>query len=448
MFFKRRLFSYLIFIGCLLSIFFGNRLFAILLLVIISLLNKELIWPIMLIMPVIEGIKLYSEGITISKLYFAFLIILLLCNVFLKKHSFLISDEIMLLIMLVCIIFITHTIFNSNKGELLDVDLVILNENLSFITLMFFSMLLATFIINNKETWAQIHLSIIKYIPIGIIICCFYIIYNPANVFNYYGITRYSLQNVDPNELSALLVTLGLIALYNYLYSGSFVNILINLSSLLLILYVILTVTLSKTGLIIFIIMNIVSLIYFLNKLDDKQIKKILFAKGIVIVISIVSIVSFTNINPIKGRFAYYGNYINKLDAITTGRLESWVEGFNIIIKNPLYGTGPSDYFEKSKYEDLINKTTVSHNMFISLAIQYGVFSLIIFIILCIKTIRAGLLQSSRIANILSLMFICLIINGFSLSWFKREIIWIILGIILGLVSLSRKKYQPKYISE
>ncbi|MEM2174860.1 MAG: O-antigen ligase family protein [Candidatus Micrarchaeia archaeon] len=307
----------------------------------------------------------------------------------------------------------------------------LLNENISFIGTLVFSLLMISYLRTLKrENYQQYLQQSLDILPLGIFIAIIFTYYIRSEPKYWYGILRQSFVGADPNEFSCILASLNAFILYGIYFSNNKIRIALNIMVLFLSLFLITNITASKAGIIVFIFMIIVFHSYLFKYIrPHKLTKKILML--IIILIIILNRISF---EPIISRFLGYQKipYIQPIDYVTSGRYFTWIGGLKAFIKNPLIGYGGSDTSERVAIADILGKPVVAHNLYLSALLQYGIISFLIFITMIFEILKKS--KNCLGFNPLVFPFVIslntLLFAGLTLNWFKREILWFFISVV------------------
>jgi O-antigen ligase len=218
---------------------------------------------------------------------------------------------------------------------------------------------------------------------------------------------------------------------------------IINITGIILNLYIISFITISKSGFIIY-LLSFVIYFFFSYKLNDKKnINKFIYTIVILLIFFILIQFNIINLNYLKMR--YFGYDINRFNDpllyITSGRSNTWLSGIIGFLKRPIMGVGSSDLIEMDFLMRINATYSVSHNLYISLLVQYGIIGFFIFSAIIYETFKDINLYIKYNLFLLVpvIILILLLLSGLSLSWVKREIVWIFIGIVNGMKFKTKK---------
>lgn len=151
---------------------------------------------------------------------------------------------------------------------------------------------------------------------------------------------------------------------------------------------------------------------------------------------------------------------LTKLYPLATGRGYTWVNTLPILIDNPLIGTGPgtfSRYFQQYDYVGLMNthgsaKFVIDkpHNMYLQIASQTGILSLmallILFAIIILKSIKFYIKDKRKNDTGLSILIGCI---GFLIVGLVNDsivtvnpVFWVLLGVNVSIINSSNYKIE------
>lgn len=284
-----------------------------------------------------------------------------------------------------------------------------------------------------------------KVIPLSLIIVAIYFVTIGNTSSNWWNVvTRLTFQGADPNEFSAIFLTLGVFSIYSVFLSKSIVWTVIGALSSTMIAYSVF-LTLSRGG-ILTLLFCIVLVLVFFSKGNVRRSLTILLIG--IILLSILLMVGFLDINPIYERF--FGKHVRgDISSLTAGRTD-WIESaLNSITKRPILGFGGSMYASRWVNYQNTGLSTVMHNIYIEILIQYGIIGLAVFLAILIRVFKdmLGVFRERFFKNqedsILLIPYISLslmLFAGLALSWEWRELLWYLIALCLAIGYLAMNK--------
>jgi len=409
----------------------------------------SLIFIIIILLPLIKTILIFKEGVTIAKLFYGFVMLIVSFKYLTRKIPLPIYKINIYIFLFFCWALFRFLItyveyFNPEKSLAIE-KAYFLNENLSFLMIILLSALIIFYVdLLNSNELENVCKNILKLLPIGILIVMIYTIYFNHRVSDWFGINRASIIRSDPNELSCIMSSLSSIYIFNILVRGKNIKIsIINIAGIILNLYIISFITISKSGFIIY-LLSFVIYFFFSYKLNDKKnINKFIYTIVILLIFFILIQFNIINLNYLKMR--YFGYDINRFNDpllyITSGRSNTWLSGIIGFLKRPIMGVGSSDLIEMDFLMRINATYSVSHNLYISLLVQYGIIGFFIFSAIIYETFKDINLYIKYNLFLLVpvIILILLLLSGLSLSWVKREIVWIFIGIVNGMKFKTKK---------
>jgi len=413
----------------------------------------SLIFIIIIILPLIKTIFILKEGVTIAKFFYGFVMVIVSFKYLTRKISLPIYKINIYIFLFFCWalfrFLITYAEYFNPQNSLSIEKSYFFNENFSFLMIVLLSTFLIFYIdLFNSNQLEDVFKIILKVLPIGILIIMIYALFFNLSTADWFGLKRASIKGSDPNELSCIMSSLSSVFIFNILIKKKNIkSLLINLIGIFLNLYIISILTISKSGFIISILPFVIYLLYLYHLGDKKYLNK--SYSMIIILLSIFILIQFKIINLDYLKIRYFGNDINRFNDpfwyITSGRSNTWLSGILGFLRRPILGVGSSDLIEMDFLMKINNNYSVSHNLYISLLVQYGIIGFFIFSAIIYETFKDINLYIKYNLYLLApvMILILLLVSGLSLSWVKREIIWIFIGIVNGL-KLGMKKNNIK----
>jgi O-antigen ligase len=425
---------YLYFIIALLASIYLNPYISIVIIVSLVLLNKNLIYPILIILPLIEVLAVFFEGFTITKAIGFIYLILFLVELIRGPKKILLNKYTFIFIMWVIVVslglFNAIVVNNYYTGAL--------NDGISRYSLIIFAMFL--YFDFAQKNWADIQNILYKAaicISLSLLIISVYISFNPMH-YIHYGLLRTGLTGADYNEFSSMIAALLIFPIYLFHRGNGLIKTL-SIIALTISIYILLS-TLSRGGIYTLAFTVLISLIFIFKVYNFKR--NVFIALLFILIILPVIYIGFIELD-LEERFFSYEQ--------RTTRWEFQSHGIESTINNNFFlGYGGVKHASRSVNLYNIGNYTVMHSIFIGLFVEYGLVGFMAFMIIII-TIASNYLKHIRFEQIVySLPFLSLyslLFAGIALEWAFRELIWIFVGINFGLIS-SFKQHFIKNIKD
>ena len=136
----------------------------------------------------------------------------------------------------------------------------------------------------------------------------------------------------------------------------------------------------------------------------------------------------------------------HSLSSFSTSRTDYWKSGVISTFNNKLlFGYGGTLMAERQLNMINLNRGAVMHSIYIGIFVQYGLLGLILFLKIIYPIIYLNFFKKSYYKNIGFLIIIpinltILLFGGLSLEWAFRELLWVSIGINLGMIySISKR---------
>jgi len=427
----------------ILSLFFLDIHLAAFLTIIFAWFIPEILYPLLIIMPAIKNVVIFSQGFTMMKLLGLLYLVLLIY----RKHSQEIIEMvnswhfklIFLYVLLIMLNIINFRLFSWEKVSMLfSLNLAsIFKDNMFNIVKILFSLFLfidfASMKIDDLKKLLNNMSTVISIIVLPIFIYTITLGFQSQISWH---VIRATLNNTKPGEYSYLLSVLIPFLIYCIIYHQNIIIKIISLTSLCEIIYLI-SITISRGGalaLIFSVIMSILLLQY-----NHKRI--LIFFIMIAALMFLLESTGIINIDYWIVRNKIMSTDISKL---TTHRYDFWITGLKYSfssIRNFIFGGGSSPLLER-----YINMTdgvrgNVMHNIYIGNLVKYGFLGLMMFCLIMGRIIykfinyRAFLIKNHY--EVFLVPFLSLSVSlfaGLFVSWEFREILWILTGMSAGIL--------------
>ena len=411
--------------------------------VIFTWFMPVILYPLLIIMPVIKNVAIFSQDFTMIKLLGMLYLILLIYRKRFQKIYEMMSNWHFLLIYFY-VLFILLGIINFRLfswelvSKLFSLNLAsILKCNLFNIMKIIFSLLLFIDFANMKiDDLIKILNNMSTVITIIVLPIFIYTMTLGFRSWASFRVIRATLQNTKPGEYSYLLSILIPFLIYCIIYHQNIILKIIAITSLCEIIYLV-SVTISRGGALTLIFAVVMSIFF----LQDNLKKVFIFFIMMAILIIPLILTGIINIDYWIIRNKVMNTSISKL---TTHRFDFWIAGLKYSfssIKNFIFGGGSSPLIERYINMTDCGKGNVIHNMYIGNLIKYGILGFttisLIFGRIIYKFIkyRAILIKTHQVVFLVP--FLSLLISlfaGLFVSWEFREILWILTGMSAGIL--------------
>ena len=399
--------------------------------------------------PLVETVLIVTEGLTITKMLAFFFIFLFIFSII--QNNIIVDKRVALLFayLLVTIVGLFNAISFGEFLAFINWDYEsILSDNLSNIPKVMFGMGMLLFIRNEGYQFLKENLMhATKLIPISLIVISIYFITTGYEASSWWNLgLRMTFKGADPNEFSAILITLGAFSFYLVLKSVSKLWAFVGIVSAILVIYSVFA-TASRGGILTLVFTSIFTLILFSNRNFKRSI--------LVVFVLIFSVLALFYSNLIDFNFIYerfFGKYVTDISSLTAGRTDWWKAAFEAFKQKPLFGYGGSRSASLWINFNMYGKAMVMHNLFVEILVQYGVVGLTIFLFLIIRVLAdlRNLLKLNKKhttdITYLLIPFISLatmLFAGLALSWQWRELLWYLIPLCLVIGS-----FVEKYVRE
>mgnify|MGYP002624199591 CR=1 FL=1 len=249
---------------------------------------------------------------------------------------------------------------------------------------------------------------------------------------NYMGIERFCLWFYEPSYFATYVSIWFSISLYMYLVAKKR-----NYFKDSIMAFAMIFISTSTSGFIAVILSSLIILFVWLKK--DFTFKKIVVLL-LIVSLTIIFMNVFKNVYDVFIARLFEGN----LDAASGGRIQRWVETYNVFCKNVLFGVGPGNYGLYLNQE----AGYVPSNVTLELLATVGLFSTILFYAINFSCIF--IIFSKKYKNVLLIKAVCIALFVFVLilqinQGYLRLYHWMFLGVIQGAISGIKHKYEAKY---
>lgn len=430
----------------LLSLFTKNAIASLSLFSILIFLDRKYIIPLMLLTPLVETILLVKEGFTITRFVAIMFAGIFSLDLMIHKKIYY-NKSIIALFMLYIIITIVGLLNSIAFGEyVVSVDwndwAVVSAYLKAGLPKILISIMLYLYFskIGLGDVLKILNVTVYT-ITISIILVSGYFIFYGNTGSLWYDLVRTTFQDADPNEYSCMIVGLSCFPMYLLLAGKNIIDYLLGFSSISISFYSV-TLTLSRAGALTIVLLVIISALYSI-KIGRKAIRRFIA----VTVVFCLAVLPFAGekLKPLYARFVGYGTNI-EASTITAGRSDLWKSGLAATGEKMLLGNGGSTITSRWVNQKALGRSSVMHNLYLEILVQYGLVGLAIFMLLVIVNYRNMSLSAKKLAKweqsgvlyLPSIALFLLLFAAFSLSWEWREIIWYFLGISLGIGTAAR----------
>lgn len=416
--------------------------------VIFIFIMPNIIYPLLFIFPVIKTTLVLPEGFTITKLIGVLYLFYFFSRIYSGKIKKIIMNKqfltIFFYIILILLGIFNFLIYNYENVHLVyDINLKnILNENINNIFRIFFAIILFIDFANMEINYLKkIIINICISITIIILPICIYNIFWGLKSWVSWHVTRSTLIGTSPGEYSYLLSILVPFVIYCLINTKNIILKFISISSLMGIVYLI-SITISRGGVLSFIFAIIISIFLLNENLNKKTIYLILI---FVIVFLLIS-TGIINLD--------YWILRNKTMAIdiatfSSGRYDFLIAGLKYSFSNfkrLIFGGGSCSALDRWINWNYCGKANVMHSIYIGNLVKYGLFGLLIFCTIIGRIFYMFFKNKSFFINnnfkVLIVPFLSLMVAlyaGLFVSWEFREILWILIGVNSGILDCSSK---------
>lgn len=402
-----------------------------------------------LITPIIETVLIVAEGFTLTKLQAIFFIFIFSVEL-LRRNRFSIDKRSRYLVM-----YFFVTLFGLVNAFLFGEFWVLIGWNynqvirenfISVFPKIIFTLVMYMYIKDKGKSFLIENLKLAtKVIPLSLIIVSIYFITIGNASSNWWNVaTRLTFQGADPNEFSAIFLTLGVFSIYSVFFSKSRVWTLIGVLSSLMVAYSAL-LTLSRGGILTLMFCIVLVLVFFSKRNMRRTLTIVLIG---LVLFGILVMGGFLDLNPAYERF--FGKHVRgDVSSLTAGRT-TWIESaLNSIAERPFLGFGGSTYASRWINYQNAGLSVVMHNIYIEILIQYGIIGLAVFLAILIRVFKdmLGVFRERFFKNqedsILLIPYISLslmLFAGLALSWEWRELLWYLIALCLAIGYLAMNK--------
>ncbi|MBM7581192.1 O-antigen ligase [Caldicoprobacter guelmensis] len=424
----------LIFFLCL---YIRNVILSVAMLLILIAFEKSFFIAILLLLPIVETLMVFREGLTITKIFSILLLIYLVAHIIRWKKIHMTKG------LGVIIVFLTWTVVGIFNHIVLFPDGAFSSWNYAqalyegviyAVSKIFFAMLIYIYLMDEtQEELSQIMYFSSKSLTLGLIIVNIYFIFFGYEQFAWWSLTRVTFLGADPNEFACLLSALLPFSFWVFFSIEAVFWKIASLSSVILTIYSII-LTLSRGGLLTLIFTLMVLFFLFLKKGRGKHYLLIFFLS-----LALVFLTQFIDISQVQARFS--STWIqNSLSKLTARRIDWWMAALEKWLERPIIGWGTSatmlqEWLNFEKY----GIPTVLHSIYVEIILQLGIVGIGLFMLIIMKAIGGIpniLKQTSEIRSlhiiIPMISLLSVLFAGLSLSWEWKEFVWFLISISLA----------------
>jgi O-antigen ligase len=429
----------------LLSLFTKNAIISLSLFSILIFLDRKYIIPLLLLTPLVETILLVKEGFTITR-FVAIMFAGIFCLDLMTHKKIHHNKSIIALFMLYIIITILGLLNSIAFGEyVVSVDwndwAVVSAYLKAGLPKILISIMLYLYFSKRGlgDVWNILNITVYT-ITISIILVSGYFIFYGNNGSLWYDLVRVTFQDADPNEYSCMIVGLSCFPMYLLLAGKNIYDYLLGLISMSTSFYSV-TLTLSRAGVLTIVLLIIISALYSI-KIGRKAIRRFIA----VTMVFCLAVLPFAGekLKPLYARFVGYGTNI-EASTMTAGRSDLWKSGLVATGEKLLLGHGGSTITSRWVNQKALGRSSVMHNLYLEILVQYGLLGFSIFMMLVIVNYKRMGANAKKLVDwdqrgllyLPSIALLLLLFAALSLSWEWREIVWYLLGISLGIGSLN-----------
>lgn len=436
---------YMMVVAGLAMYLFTQSLISLVFVLMIIVFRYDTIYSFLLIFPVIEGLVIVGGGMTISRFIILIYLSKSALNILTHKNRIRIDGNGIALILLLLVI--VMGLFNI---VLRPYELFIGNIKFGetvFFTILTVSKILTAFMLyiefRSKRENELKHLikKVGVSITLSLLIIAGYTVLNPKTLYSGVDMLRRTIEETDPNELASFLVAFLPYPIYLLFHERVFLKF-ISIPAIF-ITTAVMALTLSRGGIVTFIIlMMIIAMILIRNTQRKPR----------YIISMFIMIVLFYAINELTfsatlSRFTE-GYSTQGMQGLTSNRWELWINGIQkTLAHRPFLGFGTSIKATQLLNYLITGRNNVMHSVLIGFFVQYGLTGLLVYLYMLYRFFK-GFLYLVRKDHFLYLLpmlsLISLQISGLTLELEYRELMWIFIGISLGIISnvIDREKWR------
>jgi len=410
-----------------LSVFFQIYILIILLFLYVAIFNKNYILAILITVPIYEA-HFFHIPLSINKALIIILFTVFILNIKYKKIKITKNEIIILLLLLVVTIGSLVGLFNSELTFMRnDILKEYIFETLPKIGFMFLFVLAIK--MSKKFNLKKMVEKAVYFIPI------FIVFVGVLAYKTHYGIdfTRSGILNIRPNYFAVFTISMIPFIIYAFFHCKEKIMIGISLLAILVELYI-LSLTQSRTGILMFGVSFIISVIVF-YKLNKKRL-----LIGIPLIVGgIIAIMFLPTFYGIIER-VLEAKYFTSLENLLNGRYDLYRAGGRALLRNPIIGYGNSKDVTGYYIYSISGIAQVAHNTFLDIIIQYGAYGTIIFLGIYLYFISEFSIKAFSKLNEkyiwefpIYIMFISILVAGLFLSIDLRDIAVYTIMLLLAL---------------
>lgn len=394
-----------------------------------------------LITPIVETVLIVAEGFTLTKLQAIFFIFIFSVEL-LRRNRFSIDKRSRYLVMyfFVALFGLVNAFLFGEFWVLIswNYNQVIRESFISVFPKIIFTLVMYIYIKDKGKSFLIENLKLAtKVIPLSLIIVSIYFITIGSTSTDWWNVvTRLTFQGTDPNEFSAIFLTLGVFSIYSVFFSKSRVWTLIGVLSSLMVAYSVF-LTLSRGGILTLMFCIVLVLVFFSKRNMRRSLTIVLIG---LILLGILVMGGFLDLNPVYERF--FGKHVRgDVSSLTAGRT-AWIESaLNSIAERPFLGFGGSRYASRWVNYQNTGRNAAMHSIYLEILIQYGIIGLLVFLAIFIRVFKDMLAffeqrslknQEDSILLIPYLSLSLMLFAGLALSWEWRELLWYLIALCMA----------------
>ncbi len=427
------------------SLLTKNTIASLLLFSTLVFFDRKYIVSLLLLTPLVETILLVKEGFTITRVV-AIIFTGVFCYDLMTHKKIHYRKSIIALFMLYIIITIFGLLNSIAFGEyVVSVDwndwAIVSTYFKAGLPKILISLMLYFYFSNKslEDTWDTLNITVYAISISNIVISAYFIFYGNNGTL-WYDLVRLTFQDADPNEYSCMIVGLSCFPMYLLLAGKNIYNYSLGLTSISISLYSVI-LTLSRAGVLTIGLLIIISALYSIKN-GRKTIRRFIA----VTLVFCMAVLPFAGekLKPLYARFVGYGTS-SEVGKITAGRSDLWKSGLVATGDKLFLGHGGSSITSRWVNQKALGRSSVMHNLYLEILVQYGLVGFSIFMLLVIVNYKKMIVSAKKLVNweqsgvfyLPSMTLFLLLFAAFSLSWEWREVVWYLLGISLGIGSLK-----------
>jgi len=204
--------------------------------------------------------------------------------------------------------------------------------------------------------------------------------------------------------------------------------------------------TLSRGGILTLLFCIVMVLVSFSKRNMRRSLTIVLIG---VVFLGILVMGGFLDLNPVYERF--FGEHVGgDVSSLTAGRSDYVESALISIVERPVVGFGGSTYASRWVNYQNTGISTVMHNIYLEILIQYGIIGLSVFLAILIRVFKdmlgvfgdkSFMTQEDSILLIPYISLSLMLFAGLALSWQCGELLWYLIALSFSTAVLFEKPY-------